>query len=186
MEFCEIFNSKNTLYTCVSVRLKLSVFGGCNMDNLMFTPALDRDLGASYMARMAPMPMISPYGMGPMGPMVGGYPNSIMGERPLRPIQEDKFESIQQQKQETKKSAKKAGGIMAGIAALIAAGILIASRGKIKAKLGDMKLFQNLAQKPFFKKAGAFVKNAVTTVKDFFVNLVGKIKKKPALPPANV
>ena len=72
------------------------------------------------------------------------------------------------------------------IAALIAAGILIASRGKIKAKLGNMKLFQNLAQKPFFKKAGAFVKNAVTTVKDFFVNLVGKIKKKPALPPANV
>ena len=157
------------------------------MDNLMFTPALDRDLGASYMARMAPMPMISPYGMGPIGPMVGGYPNSIMGERPLRPIQEDKFESIQQKKQETKKSAKKAGGIMAGIAALIAAGILIASRGKIKAKLGDMKLFQNLAQKPFFKKAGAFVKNAVTTVKDFFVNLnVGKFKKKPALPPSKV
>ncbi len=153
------------------------------MDSLMFTPALDRDLGSTYMANMTAMPMYSPMGM---GPMLGGYPNSIMGERPLKPLTSDKFESIQAKKEETKKSVKKAGGIMAGIAALIAAGVLIASRGKIKAKLGNTKLFQNLAQKPFVKKAKAFFAKSYKAVKDFFVNLAGKFKKKPALPPPTV
>ena len=148
------------------------------MNNLMFTPAMDRDIGSSYM--LGYMPGMAPMGM---GPMVGCYPNSIMGERPLRPIPQDKFESLEQKKEETKKSAKKAGGIMAGVAALVAAGILIASRGKIKTKIVNSNLLKNISKNKTFRKAKVVLYKATKSVKNFFAGVIGKFKKAPATPP---
>lgn len=150
-----------------------------DFQNLMITPALDRDIGSTYMYYSMPMAPMSPmYPMAPISPM---SPNgSIYGTPQLRPISNDKFERVEQQRAETKKSGLKAGAILASI---VAAALLIGSRGKIKAKLGNTNLFKNLAQKPFVQKAKAFVVKSYNAIKNFFAGIVNKFKKTPALPP---
>ena len=143
--------------------------------NLMITPVMDRDIGSTFMA--CSMPMM------PMAPMGGMYPYyGIFGGQSLKPIQNDKFESLEKKKQETKNSVKKVGVF----ASLITAGLLIASRGKIKGKLSSTKIFQNLAKNKTFRKAKVLLYKAKKSVKNFFAGVANKFKSTPATPTPTV
>lgn len=139
-----------------------------DMENLMVTPAMYRDIGASYL----------PYSMPMMMPMMPMYPQyGIYGGAQLKPLGNDKFEGQQKKKAEAKESGKTAAAIAGS---LVAAGLLIGSRGKIKAKLGGKVTTSKWAQKvktsKTYRKARVVAHNIAKKVKAPFVAGYNKIK----------
>lgn len=136
--------------------------------DLMSTPPMYRDIGSTFLAQQMTIPM------GGVQPFVGG----TTGVPPMRPsLTHDKFESIQQQKEDQKKQIKKTVGIIGGIAATALA--LVLFRKKLPAV---DKLLTKIST-----GAKGFVKNTLPKawegVKGFFKGIVSKFKGMKALPP---